>query len=123
MRKFTTNSKRKGYTYVSATLAGLGIWNVTCAYEWRRAGRRPSERDREAEDLGRAIGLEENGAGPSDQVEEEESVVFSNIEVSWAFRAWRSGGDGIYRAHTQRAVLERGRRICPPGKDGSKINV
>ena len=39
------------------------------------------------------------------QVEEEESVV-------------------LYRAHTgtQRAVRERGRRICPPGNDRSKIH-
>ena len=54
------------------------------------------------------------------QVEEEESVVFSNRgqgQARWAFRAWGSGGDGIYRAHTQRAVGERGRRTCPPGKD------
>ena len=51
------------------TLAGLGIWNVTCAYAL------PSVRDRVAlfpEDLGRrrvelkaCKGLEENGAGPS----------------------------------------------------------
>ena len=46
---------------------------------------------------GRAEGLEENGAGPS--------------------------GDGIYRTHTQRAVRERGRRICPPGNDRSKIHA
>ena len=60
------------------------------------------------------------------QVVEEESVVFSNIEVRvkrWAFRAWGSGGDGIYGTHTQRAVREKGRYICPPGKDRSKIHA
>ena len=51
------------------------------ALSWR------SELDREAlclEDLGRRwveLGLEENGAERGLQVEEEESVVFSNIEV------------------------------------------
>ena len=53
------------------------------------------------------------------QVEEEESVVFSNIEV----RVKRAGPSGlgdlevteyIARIYTQRAVRERGRRICPP---------
>ena len=56
------------------------------------------------------------------QVVEEESVVFSNIgqgQARWAFRAWRSGGDGIYRTHTQRAIRERGRRFYPPGNDRS----
>ena len=62
------------------------------------------------------------------QVEEEESVVFSNIEV----RVKRAGPSGlgdlevteyIARAHTQRAVRERGRRICPPGNDRSKIHA
>ena len=61
------------------------------------------------------------------QVVEEESVVFSNIEVrvkrAGPFRAWGSGGDGIYRTHTQRAVREKGRHICPPGKDRSKIHA
>ena len=55
------------------------------------------------------------------QVEEEESVVLFKHrglgQARWAFRAWGSGGDGIYRAHTQRAVRERGRRTCPPGND------
>ena len=40
-------------------------------------------------DLGRAKGLEVNGAGPS--VEEEESMVFSNIEV----RVKRAGPSGL----------------------------
>ena len=62
------------------------------------------------------------------QVVEEESVVFSNIEV----RVKRTGplglgdlGDGIYCTHTytQRAIRERGRRICPPGNDRSKIHA
>ena len=59
---------------------------------------------------------------------EEESVVFSNIEVR-VKRAEPSGlgdmedGDGIYRTHTQRAVREKGRHICPPGKDRSKIHA
>ena len=57
------------------------------------------------------------------QVVEEESVVFSNIEVRVKLRAWGSGGDGIYRRHTQRTVRERGRRICPPGNDRSKIHA
>ena len=90
-------------------LAGLGIRNVTCALSW------PSERDREAlclEDLGRRrVELKvwrrtERGL----QVEEEESVVFSNIEV----RVKRAGPSGLrdlevteYIAHTQRAVRER----------------
>ena len=42
-------------------------------------------------------------------------------QARWAFRAWGSGGDGIYPG-TQRAVRERGRRICPPGNDRSKIH-
>ena len=101
----------------------------------RTHGAELAEREREAlclEDLGRRrVELKvwrrtERGL----QVEEEESVVFSNIEVrvkragpSEGFRAWGSGGDGIYRAHTQRAVRERGRPICPPGNDRSKIHA
>ena len=57
---------------------------------------------------------------------EEDSVVFKTIEV----RVKRTGpsglgdlGVGIYRTHTQRAVRERGRRICPPGNDRSKIHA
>ena len=56
------------------------------------------------------------------QVVEEESVVFSNVEVR-AIRAWGYGGDGIYRTHAQRVVRDRGRRICPPGNDRSKIHA
>ena len=61
------------------------------------------------------------------QVVEEESVVFfkhrGQGQARWAFRAWGYGGDGIYRTHTQRAVREKGRHICPPGKDRSKIHA
>ena len=62
-------------------------------------------------------------------VEEEESVVFSNIEV----RVKRAGPSGLgdlevteyiaRRTHTHRAVRERGRRTCPPGNDRSKIHA
>ena len=74
---------------------------------------------------GRAKGLEENGAGPSGGGGGERGI-FNHRgqgQARWAFRAWGSGGDGIYRAHTQRAVRERGRRICPPGNDPSKIHA
>ena len=68
---------------------------------------------------GRAKGLEENGAGPSGGGGGERGIFKhrGQSQARWAFRAWGSGGDGIYRAHTQRAVRERGRRICPPGND------
>ena len=59
-------------------------------------------------------------------MEEEENVVFSNIEV----RVKHAGPSGLgdlevteYIAHTQRAVREGGRRICPPGNDRSKIHA
>ena len=75
---------------------------------------------------GRAKGLEENGAGPSGGGGGERSIFKhrGQGQARWAFRAWGSGGDGIYRAHTgtQRAVRERGRRICPSGNDRCKIH-
>ena len=73
---------------------------------------------------GRAKGLEENGAGPSGGGGER--GIFKHRgqgQARWAFRAWGSGGDGIYREHRQRAVPERGRRTCPPGNDRSKIHA
>ena len=66
----------------------------------------PSERDQEAlclEDLartapGRAKGLEENGAGPSGGGGGERGIFKhrGQGQARWAFRAWGSGGDGIY---------------------------
>ena len=100
-----------------------GLRNSECRVCVRKALSWPSERDPEALCLGdlgrRRVELKvwrrtERGL----QVEEEESVVFfkhrGQGQARWAFRAWGSGGDGIYRAHTQRAVRERGRRTCPP---------
>ena len=74
---------------------------------------------------GRAKGLEKNGAGPSGGGGGERGIFKhrGQGQARWAFSAWISGGDGIYRAHTQRAVREGGRRICPPGKDRSKIHA
>ena len=74
---------------------------------------------------GRAKGLEENGAGPSGGGGGERDIFKhrGQGQARWAFRASGSGGDGIYRAHTQRAVRERGRRICLPGNDRSKIHA
>ena len=74
---------------------------------------------------GRAKGLEENGAGPSGGGGGERGIFKprGQGQARWAFRAWRSGGDGIYRADTQPAVRERGRRTCPPGNDRSKIHA
>ena len=73
---------------------------------------------------GRAKGLEENGAGPSGGGGGERGIFKhrGQGQARWAFRAWGSGGDGIYCAHTQPAVRERGRRTCPPGNDRSKIH-
>ena len=71
---------------------------------------------------GRAKGLEENGAGPSGGGGGEFKHRGQG-QARWAFRAWRSGGDGIYRAHTQRAVRERGLCTCPPGNDRSTIHA
>ena len=58
------------------------------------------------------------------QVEEEESVVFSNIEI----RVKRAGPSGLgdlevmeYIARIRSVPFERGRRICPPGNDRSKM--
>ena len=74
---------------------------------------------------GRAKGLEENGAGPSGGGGGERGIFKhrGQGQARWPFRAWGSGGDGIYRAHTQPAVRERGRRTCPPGNDRSKIHA
>ena len=50
---------------------------------------------------GRAKGLEENGAGPSGGGGGGERGIFKHRgqgQALWAFRAWGSGGDGIYRA-------------------------
>ena len=38
-------------------------------------------------------------------------------QARWAFRAWGSGGDGIYRTHTQRR--EKGRHIRQRPKQDS----
>ena len=61
---------------------------------------------------GRAKSLEENGAGPSGGGGGEHDIFKhrGQGQARWAFRAWGSGGDGIYRAHTQRAVRERNDR-------------
>ena len=74
---------------------------------------------------GRAKGLEENGAGPSGGGGGERGIFKhrGQGQAHWAFRAWGSGGDRIYRAYTQPAVRERGRRTCPPGNDRSKIHA
>ena len=55
---------------------------------------------------GRAKGLEENGAGPSGGGGGERGIFKhrGQGQAHWAFRAWGSGGDGIYRAYTQPAV-------------------
>ena len=98
-----------------------------------RTGRRVgARRDREASRIQggagwskRFGGLEENEAGPSGG-EGRERGIFKHRgqgQARWAFRAWGSGGDRIYRTHMQRAVRERGRRICPPGNDRSKIHA
>ena len=67
---------------------------------------------------GRAEGLEENGAGPSGGGRGERGIFKhrGQGQARWAFRAWGSGGDGVYRAHTQPAVR-------PPGNDRSKIHA
>ena len=92
------------------------------ALSWPSEQRRGS---RTASGTGRAKGLVENGAGPSGGGGGERGSFKhrGQGQARWAFRAWGSGGDGIYRAHTQRAVRERGRRICPPGNDRSKIHA
>ena len=78
---------------------------------------------------GRAKGLEAwRRTKRGIQVVEEESVVFSNIEV----RVKRAGPSGlgdlevtkcIARIRAQLAVRERGRRICSPDNDRSKIHA
>ena len=47
----------------------------------------------------RAKGLEENGAGPSGGGGGERGIFKhrGQDQARWAFRAWESGGDGIYR--------------------------
>ena len=55
----------------------------------------------------RAKCLEEDGAGPSDGGGER--GVFKHKgqgQARWTFRVCESGGDGIYRTHTRRAVRE-----------------
>ena len=85
-------------------------------------------RSRSLEDLARTarrrverFGLEENGAGPSGGGEGERSIFKhrGQGQARWAFRAWGSGGDGIYRTHTQRAVREKGRHIRQRPKQDS----
>ena len=90
------------------TLAGLGIRNVTCAYARSELAvgariRVALARSRSAlprgsrTALGRAKGLEENGAGPSGGG----GGIFKHTgqgQARWAFKAWGSGGNGIYRA-------------------------
>ena len=72
---------------------------------------------------GRAKGLEENGAGPFGGGGGERGISKhrGQGQARWVFRAWRSGGYGIYRAHTgtQRAVRERGRRTWQRPKQDS----
>ena len=72
---------------------------------------------------GRAKGLEESRAGPSGGGGGERGIFKrrSQGQARLAFRAWGYGGDGIYRTHAQRVVQEKGRCICPPGNDRSKI--
>ena len=135
------------HMYVAATLRNVTVtsrWNV--AVSRLRRGLRNSEchvcvrmalavgaRSRRALPRGsrtapgRAKGLEENGAGPSGGGGGERGIFKhrGQGQARWAFRAWGpgAGGDGIYRTHTQRAVRERGRRICPHGNDRSKIHA
>ena len=59
---------------------------------------------------GRAKGLEENGAGPSGGGGGGERGIFKHRgqgQARWAFRAWGSGGDGIYRAYAASHSRER----------------
>ena len=80
--------------------------------------RRDRENSRIGTAQGRAKGLEENEAGPSGGGGREGGI-FKHRGQGQA----SSGGDRIYRTHTQRAVRERGRCICPPGNDRSKIHA
>ena len=80
-----------------------------CAWRWA-AGRRWSEIEKPrgpgtAPD--RAKGLEKDGAGLSDGGGER--GIFKHKgqgQARWAFRAWGSGGDGIYLTHMRRAVRD-----------------
>ena len=58
---------------------------------------------------GRAKGLEENGAGPSGGGGGERGILKhrGQGQARWAFRAWGSGGDGIYRAYAAGRSRER----------------
>ena len=111
-------------TYVSVTLRNVAVtsrWNVAVS----RLAVRVRRGSKTSTAPGRAKGLEENGAGPSGGGGGERGIFKhrGQGQARWAFRAWGSGGDGIYRAHTQPAVRERGRRTCPPGNDRSKIHA
>ena len=56
----------------------------------------------------RAKGLEEDGAGPSDGGGERGTFKHKGQgQACWAFRAWGSGGDGIYRTHQYAAGRSR----------------
>ena len=126
-------------TYVSVTLRNVAVtsrWNVAvrnseCHVCVRKALSWPSDtgsrgvRRGSRTAPGRAKGLEENGAGSSGGGGGERGIFKhrGQGQARWAFRAWGSGGDGVYRAHTQPAVRERGRRTCPPGNDRSKIHA
>ena len=56
----------------------------------------------------RAKCLEEDGAGPSDGGGGERGVFKhkGQCQARWAFRVCESGGDGIYRTHTRRAIRD-----------------
>ena len=60
--------------------------------------------------VGRAKGLEENRAGPSGGGRGERGIFKhrGQGQARWAFRAWGSGGDGIYRVHTRPFEREDG---------------
>ena len=66
---------------------------------------------------GRAKGLEENGAGPSGAGGGERSIFKhrGQGQARWAFRAWRSGSDGIYIARIRSGPLER--------EDGASVHL
>ena len=72
----------------------------------------PSERGRGSRTAaGRAKGLEENGAGPSGGGGGKRGIFKHRrqCQARWAFRAWGSGGDGIYRAYIYAAGRSRER--------------
>ena len=87
--------------------------------------RSPEDLARTAPVPGRAVWRRTERAGPSGGGGGERSIFKhrGQGQARWTFRAWGYGGDGIYRTHTQRAVREKGRHICPPGKDRSKIHA